>query len=423
MASRPSVRGAGALLLLLGLAACDASFVDEAGLLAGRLPPGALVVDRDSVGGPCDDARAPDEARSYATPWCSLDRALEAAPRGATVQVRRGAHPMLVASASSGRSVELALSAAPLERVEIAGMSLENQSFLRFQGFAFTEAILLLGGVANVHVTDCELTSSAAEAGVFAAASVDGFSLERCTLHAAGRGVSMERGGSNLTFRGNLFLRLAGAGLRLADVEGVLIEGNELPDSDQPWFVVRSSDVVVRANRVHGARGPAWLHDVQRLVVENNVLTGFSLWAMSLANVPGARLVQNTIWANGKGGVELGDDAGAPATTGVVVQNNLLQTLDGPRALQAAFAFEDYNLVGSGFRTGAHDLAGAPLFVDSTVQDFHLAPASGGVDAALADGAPERDARGAPRVDDPRVPNTGSGSPPYGDLGALEGTP
>ena len=62
-----------------------------------------------------------------------------------------------------------------------------------------------------------------------------------------------------------------------------------------------------------------------------------------------------------------------------------------------------------------------PLFMDAASGDFHLAPGSPGIDAALADSAPEVDLEGRAREDDPAVPNTGAGTPAYGDLGAFEG--
>src|SRR4051812_31990930 len=87
MALRP--RWLCCVLATLGSSGCGSTFFDEAGFQAAQLPPGALVVDGSSLGGVCDDARSAEEARSYQTPWCTLARALAAAPRGSTVHVRR----------------------------------------------------------------------------------------------------------------------------------------------------------------------------------------------------------------------------------------------------------------------------------------------------------------------------------------------
>jgi hypothetical protein len=90
-------------------------------------------------------------------------------------------------------------------------------------------------------------------------------------------------------------------------------------------------------------------------------------------------------------------------------------------AAPSSFAFEDYNLIVSGYRSRAHDLVEPPQFVDPATLDFHLATGSPGIDGALADAAPSADIDGRGRSDDPAVPNTGAGDPPFGDLGALEG--
>src|SRR3954453_6322724 len=48
------------------------------------------VVDGASVGGKCSDDRPAGKGRPATSPWCSLDRAVQKAPAGATVVVRRG---------------------------------------------------------------------------------------------------------------------------------------------------------------------------------------------------------------------------------------------------------------------------------------------------------------------------------------------
>jgi len=67
----------GALVALALLPACAAAATP------------ALVVDGASRGGRCSDARAA-AAVSVRRPWCTPARALQAAPAGATVLVRRG---------------------------------------------------------------------------------------------------------------------------------------------------------------------------------------------------------------------------------------------------------------------------------------------------------------------------------------------
>ncbi len=61
-----------------------------------------------------------------------------------------------------------------------------------------------------------------------------------------------------------------------------------------------------------------------------------------------------------------------------------------------------------------------PLFVDPTNGNFRFQPNSPCIDAAYSNGAPITDMKGNPRFDTPWVPNTGGGSHPYFDMGALE---
>jgi hypothetical protein len=412
----------------LALAGCQMTFIDEAGLGSNPLPAHALIVDGSSLGGRCDDAYSAEQALSPQTPWCSIPRALEAAPRGWSVSIRGGAYPLLVARTPSARSAELVLQPHPLERVAIAGVVLKSQQYLRFQGLHFTGPISIEAGVSQVSFSDCDITSETPAAGVHVEAPVEDFSLVRCIIHdlrdsgdgVSGRGFMAEVGGARIRLLENRFLRVGKVGVRISNARELTVEGNQLPDSAQPFFITDSRDVTLRANRVHGSDGPVWLHGIEGLRLENNLFTGFLYWAVDLANVPAARILNNTVWGNGEGGIDLNDVSG-PATVGVVLQNNILQTLDGRSARAAAFAFEDYNLVGGGNFSGAHDVARPPLFMDAASLDFHLAPGSPGIDAALADGAPQADADGRPRRDDPEVADTGAGAPPHGDLGALEG--
>src|SRR4051812_45714736 len=81
----------------------------------------SLYVDANSRGGSCADNRAPDQVTAL-TPWCSLSRALDATPAGRTVVVRGAKYPALTVD-SRQRSALLTISAAPGERVEVAGVT------------------------------------------------------------------------------------------------------------------------------------------------------------------------------------------------------------------------------------------------------------------------------------------------------------
>lgn len=60
---------------------------------------------------------------------------------------------------------------------------------------------------------------------------------------------------------------------------------------------------------------------------------------------------------------------------------------------------------------------------DYEIYDLHLAQGSPCIDAGNGDVAPELDAGGNPRVDDPDTPDSGAGKTPYIDLGVFEYQP
>lgn len=64
-----------------------------------------------------------------------------------------------------------------------------------------------------------------------------------------------------------------------------------------------------------------------------------------------------------------------------------------------------------------------PMFADIEDSDYRITSGSPCIDAASGDYASNEDIIGNPRIDDPGIPNTGSGSPPYVDIGAYEYQP
>jgi hypothetical protein len=61
-----------------------------------------------------------------------------------------------------------------------------------------------------------------------------------------------------------------------------------------------------------------------------------------------------------------------------------------------------------------------PLFLDETAGDLHIGDNSICIDAADGNYAPAWDRDGKTRVNHPTIPNTGTGTPNYTDIGAYE---
>ena len=98
------------------------------------------------------------------------------------------------------------------------------------------------------------------------------------------------------------------------------------------------------------------------------------------------------------------------------VSNNEIHNVTG------ASPVVTYSNVEGGY-TGTGNIDSDPLFVDAGAGDLHIGTGSPCIDAANGDVAPATDLDGNPREDDLTVPNSGTGTPSYTDMGAYEYQP
>ena len=146
--------------------------------------------------------------------------------------------------------------------------------------------------------------------------------------------------------------------------------------------------------------------------------------------VRGVRIVNNTITQDDSRALALGIYSNQPGASGNSVKDvEIINTIfSGPGS---RFDGEiDTNQVRysitsmPGFSGVNGNISADPKFVDTANGDFHLQVGSPAIDAGTSDGAPLLDLEGRQRFDDPSTPNTGGGTMPYYDMGALEyGTP
>ena len=405
-------------------------------------PAGPFYVDGESRGAACSDTRTAAQAASVSTPWCSLERAAAEAPDASSVLVRAGTYPS-VAISGSVNGAKLTFKPYAAEKPVLHGLEVTGSSRLRFEGFRITEVtdldqVTLLELAGNdISPHDVRIVTGSdvlIEDNTFHDLTMDRGTSGRCIPPRCGYGVRINTG-TDITIRNNRFQRIPADAIQSGQATRYLIEGNLFEDispfvdpeehSDAIQFYAGSQSVTLRSNTFRRTRGPL-LHGLdaglaQRdLVVENNLLVSQRDFGLRIANAPRLKLVNNTVWDAGSGGVILEDLAAIPEkTSAVTAVNNVIQSFSAQAGM---FLREDYNLIGSGYRAGAHDLAGPPRFVDPTAGDYRLAGGSPGIDAGTSDGAPARDLTGAARVDTPAIPNSGGGAQPYYEIGALEFT-
>ena len=440
--ARAALGALAAAVLLGGCVGQEATFEPVTGTTA-QAPKGAvrLYVDKDSVGGPCDDQRPASAAVSAATPWCSLDRAVDAAPSGATVLVRRGAYPRLTIQGER-RSRFVTIRSAPRETATLAGFTATNSSYWRFQGLRFAgQSNLIFMGNDHIDMVGNDLAVSTQ-----VRPSTDIRFLDN-KVHdlpgppgkpTDGVGIWVVTGEQgpirNVLIRGNSFSRLPNDAI-FTDADRVTVENNtfdHIHSPDNRWAHadvfqgMGANFVTIRGNfaRDNDSGILETIAAVRGWVIENNVFLRSESWPLQLDNeLHDLRLVNNTFWGGGPVLLRWNDEHPRNPSRFIVV-NNIFNRLDYDLRLNL---LEGWNIVADNFlhnRFGRGTRVGVrPRFVDPRRDDYRLASGSAGIDAGTsAFGAPRRDRTGHRRRDAVVVANRGSGAQRFFDMGAYEWT-
>ncbi len=402
-------------------------------------PTAPRYVDGGSRGGPCSDSRGAVEAADPATPWCTIGRAAVAAPAAGTVLVRAGEYARTTITGEA-RPETLTVKPYGTEQPVLRGLTVTRSSGYSFEGFRIIDATVLDGST-DIALRKNDISPHDVRVPSGARLTFEDNYIHDLTIPGGRCGDAVRCGygirisaATDVTIRGNRFVRIPADGIQMGANENVLIEDNEFADispfidpnehSDAIQFYSSSRNATIRGNWIHGTiRGPilagTTVGQAQTgLTIENNLIVPDKDWGLNLFNAPGAKVVNNTVW--GAGNTEsliFRDIDGVAPTRDAQVFNNILYRFTADPAM---FALEDYNLVVNGLRGGTHDIAGPPRFADQPSGDFRLVGGSPGIDAGLSTGAPDRDRTGQTRVDTPAIPNTGGGAAPHYDIGAYE---
>jgi Right handed beta helix region len=396
-----------------------------------------LYVDRNSVGGRCSNARSAAQAASPRTPWCSLKRAVAAAPSGSTVLVRAGSYPELEVEDDRHRSTWVTLRRYPSEHVRVAGISLNNTTNLRILGFRITRWVNLGDGTANVALVRNNISPRGVRLRSVEAILLAGNRIHDLAPRTADGKCSCgiwaqawdDHGVRDVTVRGNVITGTSDDGIQFGNGYDILIEGNTVVDSlsiddgshVDSVHIMGGDGIRIRNNRFqHNQHGLMFTDRAAfNVVIENNVVADIVYGAgLNTGDIPGARIVNNTFWRTRYGVMIRDDDRDTPTPSGIVFVNNIV---DYQRSSGHWFATHDYNLIAGGSMYGSHDRSGSASFRDPLGGDFTLAAGSQGIDAGTSNhDAPSVDRAGQARRDDPDVANTGGGDRDWYDIGAQE---
>ena len=386
-----------------------------------------LWVDRNSLGGACDDARARVQV-SETTPWCTLSTAGSLVLPGDTVHVRAGdyteIHTCGVCNDNSVLQVVVSglvaqpirFEAEPDEIVRITGAGgafhgvqiIETYDgsvvprFIEFVGFEvrdFPGNCVAVKDTSDVVLDDLEVTACA------------GGAIE---LHRSAR-VTVE---GSWVHHNPLGGWTSAIDLYLCE-DGNVVRGN---------YVWANTDTDSRESEGHGLTMD-YCEELGGALIENNVIWDNEGWCMAIYHSDGATIRNNTCWQNGLGRPGtgevslLGEDA--------AIHNNILVSRDGavalnirdtsPQSIDLSTISSDFNIVWSPYHEDVvgwplwnigtlaeyqaanpqgwdpESLQLDPLLVDPSAFDFALQPASAAIDSGDDTHAAETDVTGVAR--------------------------
>jgi len=361
-----------------------------------------LFVDPASLGGRCSDAGTAAAASSPSRPWCTLKRAVGAAPPGATLLLRRFTYPPVVIDRSPRR--RLSLRPYPGERAVLTIVAVDGGG-VRLAGLGITGTVELLPGARRVALVGNRWTTDgrSGNTNLSMGAGVRDVLVEGNRIaQRPGTGVATAINFSStdtspaiadVTIRGNRIGPIPGGGdaIQAKHTRNLLIEDNEIFGVRRPPGSSAHPDVF---QSIYGAEGLTlrrnFVHDIaaqgifvqrfrgenRRLRIEDNVIARVAPpWVALSFEAQGAKLIHNTVegLVRGSGAsIEMvGNVAGSllvPTETAKLVDEryNLAERFAGP--------------------PGPSSMLGQPIYRNSTANDYRLAPDSPGTGTA-ANGA------------------------------------
>ncbi|MEY9965713.1 hypothetical protein ABIA33_003759 [Streptacidiphilus sp. MAP12-16] len=362
-------------------------------------PPSTMYVAKSAN---CSDHSA--SSGSTAAPFCTIGAALVVVDPGQTISVAAGDYP---------ETLNLTRSGTPTAPIVITGVA-DWQGSLPSLNPA-TRGAVVANGVHDVVLQNFQLNrasqdqwSQAVELTDSSDVTLQGDSLYDYALGAGGDATPgiVVSGGTGISLLRDT-IRYFAAGVQVTGGA----TGTRLSNS----FIYNSSADAVS---VSGATGT---------VISNDTLLNGCGASVSASGGAAGTTVANTIavpaqdgtWYCAKGVQPTGIAVAADSTSGSTADYNIVHAAAGDLPYQWGGAnysdLASFQAIGQ----GAHDIAADPLVEPRLGTPEVGSPA---IDSADADvpGAMDPDLYGNPRVDDPLVPDTGTGAVTYVDRGAVE---
>ena len=331
----------------------------------------------------CSDHSGSATARNPDTPWCTLARAVRAAPASSTVVVRGGRYPaQSLVRAGGGR---IRFIAAPHQHVVLQSVNLGGHG-VRLEGFEIPGGVNIQAAASRISVVGNHTTNLNIQWGashVLVAAnriaqsarlrSINGINFNSTNVHPAI---------SDVTIRDNHIGPIPGGGdaIQAKHTRGLTIQRNIIAHLSRPPASGAHPDAF---QSIYGAR---------HLKIVDNFIHNISAQGIFVQDFKGANSVvtarDNVIVRVAKPWVAFGLNASHAKIANNTIDGvlrargpslRLLANVVGSLLLPAPGRRERYNLAGSfSSKPGTHSVKGEPRFRNAARDDFRLRRGSPG---------------------------------------------
>ena len=431
--------------------------------LTGNVASAATTYAVDNTNPACSDTGSGTPAQ----PFCTIAAAAKTALSGDTVQVSAGTYPgTSVNPANSG--VTFTASPGVLISGGSRGFSISSRSNITISGFTITGTSsygIYVNSSSNVTLAGNTVSgagqpvSGASASGIYLSSLNGGLINGNVTHDNAGHGILLTGSTTGVTVQGNTSYHNAYQYQRNANGIDDIAPGNSIignvtyANEDTGINIYTGGNNALVANNVSYGNGDHGIDDFDvtggRIIgntVYFNCTDGINVEGtsgnydiennVSVNNATGAIINPTPIGTNPATGQpyytnncnrrigNIGVYDSAPAST-TANYNLVWQSGAGTEYTWAGTSYNSLSALQSGTGQEAHGLFSDPKFVNAAAGNFQLTQGSPAIDSAnsAASGQQGTDILGNARVDDPAVPNTGSGPRTYDDRGAYEFQP